>query len=44
MSLNTNIKYDDFVGFTFAGTHSSELNVIRTSDSNRFTDDLLPTF
>lgn len=44
MSFNTEIKYDDFVGFTFAGTHSSELNVIRTSDGNRYTEDLLPTF
>jgi len=44
MSFNTEIKYDDFVGFTFNGIHSSELNVVRVSDSNRYTEDLLPTF
>ena len=44
MSFNTEIKYDDFVGFTFDGIHSSELNVIRTSESNRYTDDLIPSF
>jgi len=44
MSFNTKIKYDDFVGFTFDGIHSSELNIIRTSESNRYTEDLVPSF
>lgn len=44
-TINGNkIKYDDFVGFTFDDIHSSELHVIRTSEGNRYTNNLLPSF
>lgn len=33
----------DFLGFTFNGYHSSELGLVRVSDSNRYTENLLPT-
>lgn len=33
----------DFIGFSFNGTHSSELGIVRTSDGSRFNDNLLPT-
>ena len=32
----------DFLGFSFAGVHSSELNIVRTSDGDRFDEDLNP--
>lgn len=32
-----------FVGFSFNGVHSSELNIVRTSDGSRFNTNLLPT-
>ncbi len=32
----------DFVGFSFDGVHSSELNILRVSDSDRYTEDLFP--
>lgn len=32
----------DFIGFTFNGVHSSELGLIRVSDGNRYTENLLP--
>lgn len=32
----------DFLGFTFDGVHSSELGIFRTSDGNRYTENLLP--
>ena len=27
---------EEFVGFSFNGKHSSEFNIVRTSDGNRF--------
>ena len=33
----------DFIGFTFNGTHSSSLGIVRTSDGSRFNENLLPT-
>lgn len=33
----------DFIGFTYNGIHSSEMGIIRTSDGNRYNEDLLPT-
>ena len=38
------IKYQDFVGFTFNGRHSSEFNILRVSQSSRYTDLLVPEF
>ena len=32
----------DFIGFEFAGVHSSDLNVIRVSDGDRFDEELIP--
>ncbi len=32
----------DFIGFSFAGIHSSTLNIIRTSDGDRFDENLIP--
>ena len=32
----------DFIGFTFAGTPSSELGIIRTSNGDRFDEQLVP--
>lgn len=32
----------DFLGFTIGSTHSSELGIVRISDSNRYTEDLIP--
>lgn len=32
----------DFIGFSFAGIHSSTLNIIRTSDGDRFDENLVP--
>ena len=32
----------DFIGFEFAGKHSSELGIIRTSDGDRFSEQLTP--
>lgn len=32
----------DFIGFEFAGKHSSELGIIRTSDGDRFSEQLVP--
>lgn len=34
----------DFMGFTFNGVHSSDLNIVRTSDGSRYNSDLLPSF
>lgn len=33
---------EEFVGFSFNGRHSSEFNIVRTSDGNRFKYNLLP--
>lgn len=32
----------DFTGFTFDGVHSSELNILRVSDGDRYNEDILP--
>ena len=39
-----NMSYDDFdfIGFTFNGQHSSEFNLLRISDGNRYEDTLVP--
>lgn len=37
------IKYDDFTGFTFDGLHSSKFNIIVTSNGNRYSEDLFPS-
>lgn len=37
----TKIK-GDFIGFTYAGIHSSNLALVRTSQGNRYNEDLLP--
>lgn len=34
----------DFLGFTYNGIHSSDLGIIRTSQSNRYTTNLSPSF
>lgn len=34
-------QYDDFTGFTFNGQHSSQFGLLRTSNSNRYEDDLV---
>lgn len=33
----------EFIGFSFGGTHSSTLGIIRTSDGSRYNQNLLPT-
>ena len=33
----------DYMGFTYNGTHSSDLGIVRTSDGSRFNENLLPT-
>lgn len=35
---------EDFIGFTFNGVHSSTLNIVRTSNGDRFDDNLSPDF
>lgn len=32
----------DYMGFTYAGVHSSDLGIVRVSDGSRFNEDLLP--
>ena len=34
----------DFLGFTLGDVHSSQLNITRVSVSDRYDDNLLPTF
>lgn len=34
--------WSDFIGFTFDGVHSSELNILRVSDGDRYNEVLLP--
>lgn len=41
------IRYDwrgDFLGFTIGNVHSSELGIVRTSDGDRYNEELVPTF
>lgn len=33
----------DFIGFTFNGTHSSDLGIVRTSNGSRYNQNLLPS-
>lgn len=33
----------DFIGFTFNGTHSSDLGIVRTSNGSRYNSNLLPS-
>ena len=33
----------DFISFTYNGVHSTELGIVRTSSSNRYNDQLVPT-
>ncbi len=35
---------EDFIGFTFNNKHSSDFNIVRTSDGSRFNTNLLPSF
>lgn len=35
---------DDFVGFTFNGTRSQDLHILRVSDGSRYSDTLTPNF
>ena len=37
-------NYGDFCGFKFNGHHSSEFGLIRVTKSNRYNDNLVPTF
>lgn len=34
--------WSDFIGFTFDGVHSSELNILRVSDGDRYSEALIP--
>ena len=41
------INYDwkgDYLGFSYGGIHSSELGIVRISDSDKYNDELIPTF
>lgn len=45
--VNDEIRYDfrgDYLGFTFDGVHSSKLGIVRTSDGNKYNENLTPTF
>lgn len=37
-----NTMSGDFIGFTYKGFHSSDLNIIRTSDGSRYNNELSP--
>ena len=37
-----NIRQTDFTGFTFDGIHTSELNIYRVSDGDRYDEELIP--
>ena len=37
-------KYQEFVGFEFNGVHSSQLNLYRVSDGNRYNEDMSAAF
>lgn len=37
-------NYGDFCGFTFNGTHSTTLGIIRVSDGSRYNDTVIPNF
>lgn len=45
--VNDETRYDfrgDYLGFTFDGIHSSKLGIVRTSDGNKYNENLTPTF
>lgn len=45
--VNNEVRYDfrgDYLGFTFDGVHSSELGIVRTSDGDKYNENLTPTF
>jgi hypothetical protein len=33
----------DYMGFTYNGSHSSDLGIVRVSNGSRFDENLLPT-
>lgn len=37
------VKRNDYIGFTYNGIHSSQLNILSVSDGSRYHMDLLPT-
>ena len=41
--MREKIQTIDYIGFTFNGTHSSQLGIVRTSNGSRFNENLLPT-
>lgn len=36
--------YDDFIGFSFGDYHSSQFHILRVSEGNRYTENLIPSF
>jgi predicted phage tail component-like protein len=43
MSASKKAFMGDYLGFTYNGTHSSTLGIVRVSDGSRFNENLLPT-
>lgn len=43
MEVYNNAHYDDFIGFTFNGKHSSEFGLLRVSDGDRYEDNFVPS-
>ena len=41
--MSNRIIYNDFIGFTFNGRHSSEFGLLRVSDGDRYEDTLVPS-
>lgn len=44
MGINKRDFTGPFIGFTFNGIHSSEVGLVRQSDSDRYTDNLIPVY
>lgn len=44
MGINKRDFTGPFIGFTFNGIHSSDLGIVRQSDSDRYTDNLIPVY
>lgn len=44
MGINKRNFIGPFIGFTFNGIHSSDLGIVRQSDSDRYTDNLIPVY
>jgi hypothetical protein len=42
-TTRTNIpkRYNSFTGFTFGDYHTSQFNILRTSDGSRYNDEIL---